>query len=105
MEDIIKSISEAEEKAAEIKNDALNKAHEIAAKAEEKAEEIKKENAAQLKLYRENAIAAAEAAAQKAYADSIEKQRAQAEKYADSLIKDADFYVNDVVRRISGGTR
>lgn len=105
MEEIIKSITEAEQKAAEIKSEAALRAQKIIADAEKQAEEKRKYSQTELKAYRENGIKAATEAAQKAYDEQIERQSLNAKKYAAGLLKDTDFYVNDIVRRISGGSR
>ena len=65
-EEIIKSITEAEARAAKIKESAFAQAAEIAAKAEERAFEIEKSSEEVCRAYRETQLKAAEADAEKA---------------------------------------
>ncbi|MDE6691694.1 MAG: hypothetical protein K2K04_06965, partial [Clostridia bacterium] len=101
---ILKSINEAEEKAAEIKAAAIEKAAEIAGNAEERSAEILKLSEAECKAYREKAIKEAEEAAQKNYDDEITVKRAAAAKYAAGCLKSTDNIVSDIVRRIVRGS-
>lgn len=105
MQDILKSINEAERKAAEIKEDALKKAAEIAQNAEERSAEISKLSEAECKAYREKAIKDAEAEAQKNYDGEITVKRAEAAKYAADRLKTTDNIVSDIVRRVVRGSR
>ncbi len=99
----MKSINEAEEKAAEIKASAQQKAAEIAGNAEERSAEIAKLSEAECKAYREKAIKEAEEAAQKFYDGQITVKRAEAAKYAADCLKACDNIVSDVVRRVVRG--
>lgn len=103
MQQILKSINEAEEKAAEIKAAAQQKAAEIAANAEERSAEIAKLSEAECKAYREKAIKEAEDTAQKNYDDEITVKRAEAAKYAADRLKTTDNIVSDIVRRVVRG--
>ena len=98
MNEIIKSITEAEEKAAGIKAEALKKAAEIAAAAEIRADEIEKKCETDCKLYRENALKKAN------YDKALTDKRAEAKEYADAVLKKTDGVVNDIVRRITRGS-
>lgn len=100
----MKSINDAEEKAAEIKAAAQQKAAEIAGNAEERAAEIARLSEAECKAYREKAIKDAEEAAQKTYDDEITAKRATAAKYAADCLKSTDNIVSDIVRRIVRGS-
>ena len=104
MQEILKSINEAEEKAAEIKASAQQKAAEIAENAEERAAEIAKLSEAECKAYRERALKDAEEAAQNYYDEKITEKRADAAKYAEDCLKSTDEIVSDVVRRIVRGS-
>lgn len=64
-EEIIKSITEAEEKATDMKTAAYARAAEIAAQAEIRAAEIARSSEEVCKAYRETQLKAAEADAQK----------------------------------------
>ncbi len=104
MNEIIKSITEAEEKAAEIKAGALQKSAEIAAAAEVRAEEIARKCETDCKLFRENQLKKAERDAQANYDKALADKRAEAKAYADALIKKTDGAVNEIVRRITRGS-
>lgn len=104
MNEIIKSITEAEAKAAEIKADALQKAAEIAAAAEVRAEEIARKCETDCKLFRENQLKKAERDAQANYEKSLSDKRAEAKAYADSLINGTDNAVDGIVRRVTRGS-
>jgi len=72
-EEIIKSITEAEARAAKIKESAFAQAAEIAAKAEERAFEIEKSSEEVCRAYRETQLKAAEADAEKAGANGLDE--------------------------------
>lgn len=99
----MKSINEAEEKAAEIKAAAQQKAAEIAGNAEERSAEIAKLSEAECKAYREKAIKEAEQESQKSYDGEITAKRAEAAKYAADCLKTTDNIVGDIVRRVMRG--
>ena len=104
MQEILKSINEAEQKAAEIKTAAQQKAAEIAGNAEEHSAEIAKLSEAERKAYREKAVKEAEEAAQKHYEEEITVKRAEAAKYAATCLKSTDNIVSEIVRRIVRGS-
>lgn len=103
MHEILKSINEAECKAAEIKAAALEKAAAIAGGAEERSAEIAKLCEAECKAYREKTVREAEQAAQKRYENEITVKRAEASGYAAERLKNTDGIVNEIVRRITRG--
>ena len=105
MEEIIKSITQAEQTADGIKAEALAKSAEIASAAETEVGNIAQKCEEQCKLYREREIAAAHAEADKLYTNSLEAKRAEAEAYANSVIKNTDKAVTEIVRRITRGSR
>ncbi len=105
MEEIIKSITEAEKRAAEIKEQALNKAADIAAQAEERAAEIEKLSEAECKALREKSIQAAYDDAREKYEGEIKQKRAEAAVYASGCLKKADRQVSGIIRRVTGGGR
>jgi len=104
-EDIIKSITEAESAAAEIKESALRQAAEIAARAEARSAEIEKSTEEVCKAYRESQIKAAEADAEKAYLAALDEKGAEAKNYADRLLENIEIPVSKIVGRIIGGNR
>lgn len=105
MEEIIKSITEAEARAAEIKAHAIAKAAEIAEQAEARAAEMDRLAEAECKEMRERLIEAARIEAQARYEREIVAKRDEAQKYAQKCLGDTDRHVNDIVRRITGGSR
>ena len=105
MQEIIDRINEAEAKAAEIKANAIEKAAEIAAGAEERAADIEKIAETDCKALRESSLKAATEEAQKRYDNEITVNRAKASKYCADRLKDTDKLVNDIVRRITRGSR
>lgn len=105
MQEIIDRINEAEAKAAEIKAKALEKAAEIASDAEERSADIARLAEADCKTLRESSLKSANEEAQKRYDDEITVNRAKASKYCADRLKDTDKIVNDIVRRITRGSR
>lgn len=105
MEDIIQSITEAESQAAEIKAKAAERAAEIIAEATKRAAEIAAKSETECKIMREVQINQAETDAQAAYDKTLAESSAKAKKYADSVLKNADGAVNDIVGRVTGGNR
>lgn len=105
MQDIINSINEAEVKASEIKAQAQAKCAEIVQKAETVADEIAKRCETDCKLYREAEIRKAEKKAEEDYRKALSAKRAEAGAYADNIIKNTDAEVNEIVRRITRGSR
>ena len=91
-EEIIKSITEAEEKATDMKTAAYARAAEIAKSSEEVC-----------KAYRETQLKAAEADAQKKYLAALAEKRAEAEAYAARLLENTELPVSKIVRRVCGG--
>lgn len=102
-EEIIKSITEAEEKAADMKTAAYARAAEIAAQAEIRAAEIARSSEEVCKAYRETQLKAAEADAQKKYLAALAEKRAEAEAYAARLLENTELPVSKIVRRVCGG--
>ncbi len=105
MQEIIELINKAEIQAAEIKANALAKAAEISAAAEERAADIEKLCESDCKALREQIAKNAAAEAQKRYDDEITVNRAKAAKYCADRLKETDKTVNDIVRRITRGSR
>lgn len=105
MEDVIKSVTEAEQEAERIKEAADIKCAEIIARAEKDAAEILKRSEERLKLYRENALAKAAKDAEDAYKKSVKDSLEEATAYADEVLKKTDKQVTEIVGRIVGGNR
>ena len=103
MQEIINSINEAEEKAAEIKAAAIKKAAEIAENAENRSAEILALSEAESKALREKSIKTAKEQARKNYESEITVKRAESAQYRAERIKNIDKIVNDIVRRITRG--
>ena len=103
MQEIINSINEAEEKAAEIKAAEIKKAAEIAENAENRSAEILALSEAECKALREKSIKTAKEQARKNYESEITVKRAESAQYRAERIKNIDKIVNDIVRRITRG--
>ena len=105
MEEIIKSVSAAEERGEEIREEALKKAAAITAAAAERAQDILKLSEAECKAYREKSLSSAKISAQETYDNEILKARADASRYAENCLKDCDKHVEEIVRRIKSRGR
>lgn len=103
MEEIIKSITEAEAQAVEIKAQAAARAVEIAENAEVRAAEIEKKSVEACKAFRENALQTAQAQAQANYEAAIKEKNVEAKKYAAECLKRCDVQVTEIVRRVLSG--
>jgi vacuolar-type H+-ATPase subunit H len=104
MNEVIKSITEAEGRAAEIKAQALSKADEIFAEAQKSADEVSRKSETNCKLYKDNQIKKAEKDAEADYEKYVSEKKSAAKAYADSLIKNTGATVQDIVRRITSGS-
>ncbi len=100
MQEVIKLINEAEEKASEIKAEAYAKASDISLKAEERASDIERLAEADCKALREKTLKEAEEEAKRRYDNEITVNRATASKYCADRLKNTDKIVNEIVRRI-----
>jgi len=103
MEEIIKSITEAEESASVIKTEAAERAADIIANASERAAEIAAKSETECKILREVKINDAEVEALAAYDRTVADSAAKAKKYADGVLKNAESVVNEIVGRVTGG--
>lgn len=103
MDEIIKSVNEAEAQAAKIKSDAVVRAGKIIEQARAQASEIERAAAAERTAYRENAIKVAEEQAEKDYNAAIKKSGADAEQYAENVLRYVEVTVGKIVGRVSGG--
>ena len=103
MEDIIQSITVAEQSAVEIKEKALITAAEISAAAETESARILNESERECKLYRETEIKQAEIKAEESYKNEIDKKQAECRAYADGVIAKSGGVANEIVRRVTRG--
>ncbi len=103
MEEILKSIAEAEAHAEEIKQAAETCATGLVTDALGKVAELQKQVEAECKAYREKEIAAAQRAADEQYRKTLTESREAAKKYADELIENTDSFVRTIIGRTCGG--
>ncbi|MCD8372107.1 MAG: hypothetical protein LUD27_02265 [Clostridia bacterium] len=103
MDELIKSITEAEEKAAALKNDAVIKAGQIIEDARNQAAKIEAESSEQCSRYIDERLKAARVQAEKDYNAYIAKSKADAKIYADDMKKHTDATVGKIVGRITDG--
>lgn len=105
MEEIIKSITEAEAQADALKKQALLQAEKIIEQAEERAATIEKNSAEECKAFREKTLKNAQLQAQQEYDHAIEKKREEGKTYVKERLEQCNLQVQEVVRRVSGGNR
>lgn len=102
-EEIVKSITEAEEKAAQIKRDALDRSAQIVAEATAKAACTESSATEVCKAYRETQIKNAHAEAERLYNETVENKQAEAKEYCTRVLEGADSVIGNIVGRIIGG--
>lgn len=102
-EEIIRAITEAEEKAAEEKQAASLAAANILEAAQKECAQSEKATAEACRAYKENEKKTAEASAQKAYLETLERQQKSAEKYCVEILSNVDTAVSKIVGRITRG--
>ncbi len=100
MEEILKSIAEAEEEASKRKEAASKEAADILSAAEEAARKTERQAEADLKTYRLNALHEAEESAEKAYSNTLALCKSESEKYADEVLKNTAEAVKKIVGRV-----
>lgn len=103
MNEIMQSISEAEQKAALIREQALSRAAEIAAQAEADAAALKKAAEEKAKNARERGIRVAQEQAQADYEREIASKTQSARSYAQEQLPKTEQIEKDIVRRICSG--
>lgn len=101
MENIMQAITEAEEKAAAIKAEAMQRAAEIVADAESKATETEKNAVAVCKAYKATQTKAAMENANAEYTAEIAKNSAEAKANAEKKMQDVDAAALRIVGRIT----
>lgn len=104
-EQLIKPITEAEEKAAEIKRAALARAAEIVAEAEMQASNLEKSTVEVCKAYRERERVLAIEDAEKEYRAAIQAKEQSAKSYCATALENSSAAVEKIVGRIVGGNR
>ncbi len=101
MEEILKSVAEAEAKAEEIKRRAAERAAEIFAQSEAEAENVRKQSEAECKALRERKLNEARRQAQEDYLKALEVRRGEAQRFADSVLENIEAAAQAVAGRIS----
>lgn len=100
-ENVLGCIAEAESRAADMKAQAQEKAAKIIAEAEKNAADIARSSEAECAAFREKSQRSAQDKADADYEKKIKESRAEAESYADSLLKCASIHVSDIVGRLT----
>lgn len=104
-EEIIRSITEAETQAEQMKAEALEKAAAIVADAELRAERKERSAAEVCKAYRETQIKNAAADAETEYRAALAAEKQAATDYCSRVLEGADAFIGEIVGRILGGDR
>ena len=102
-EEIIKSITQAEEKAAEIKRAATEKAATVIAEATESATNTENAAVEVCRAYKESQIKGAYAEAERAYTETVTKNTEAAKSYCAKALAEADTVIGEIVGRIIRG--
>ncbi len=102
MEDIVKSVREAEAQAAKLRADAVSRAAVITAEADERAASLLASAEKEDAQFFETAVFQTEREAEEEYCKEISARRKEAEDYADKLLKDTKPLVNRILRRVCG---
>ncbi len=102
MEEIIRSIREAEAQAEELLRQAAERAAKAESDAAERAAQIGRASEADCRKLRETRLAAARQRAEKEYSDTVSAEKAKATDEADALLLTSELHVNRIVRRICG---
>jgi vacuolar-type H+-ATPase subunit H len=105
MDDMIQAIQNAELEAAQIKNNALDRAQQIVDEARAKALKLEADAAKARTDESAEILRKAELSARDEYSSFIEKKRRDAETYADGIRSTTDVVVGKIVGRVSGGNR
>lgn len=103
MDELIKSITEAEEKATAMKNEAVIKAGQIIEAARAEAAKIDEQSAEQCARFINESLNDARVKADKDYAAYIEKSKTDAKIYADSMRNRVNSEAYKIVGRITDG--
>ncbi len=103
MDELVKSITEAEEKAAAMKNEAVIKAGRIIEAARMEAAKIDEQSAEQCAKFLNESLSEARANADRDYAAYIQKSKADAKTYVDSMRGRTNSAAYKIVWRITDG--
>ena len=103
MEEVLKSVKEAEGLAANIKAEAEAEAEKLIASSRARANEIRKKSEEELKLFRETALKEAELRIEKEAERVLSAKESEETKSADALLKDTSNTVSQIVRRVIDG--
>ena len=103
MEEVLKSVKEAEGTAANIKADAEAEAEKLIASSRARATEIRKQSEEEIKLFRETTLKEAELRIQKEAERLLSENESKVVKGADALLKYTSAYVSQIVRRVIDG--
>lgn len=104
-DEIIKSITQAEEQAAEIKRQAQEQAAKIIAEAEAKAAAHEQAEAEACKAYREAQMKSAIEDSERQYKETLRKNTEEAKAYCADILSQSMVSVNKIVGRINSGNR
>ena len=103
-EEIIKLITEAENKAAEIRRLAEERAADILAQAQLQADRSKQSSEDVCKAYRETQIKLAHEDAEKQYAETIAIKTRDSQKYCAQIMQEkSEKAISEIVGRITSG--
>ena len=105
MEEVLKSVKDAEALAAAKKAEAEAKAEELITASRARANEIIKKTEQELKSFRETALSEAEAIVKTEAERTLNENKGKDTKAADALLKDTAGTVSQIVRRIVDGDR
>ena len=103
MENMIQAITEAEEKAAAIKAEALARAEAILSEAERKAAETEKSARDVCKAFRATQMKLAAQKADEQYSADVAKVTAEAKANSEKIMQNVDSTVTKIVGRIISG--
>ena len=102
-EELLKSITNAEEQAVEIRNIAVGKATKITAEAEKQSANTLSSATQVCKAYTETQMKNAREEAQRRYDATIKAEEKKSREYCAKVLQNAEESVNEIVGRIIGG--
>lgn len=103
--EIVKSITEAEAQALELKRVEAERAAQIVAQAQQQAARTESSSEEVCKAYRETQLKAARAEAEANYQSVLKTKEKEAREYCAKILEKADENVREIVRRIVSGDR
>lgn len=102
-EEMIKKITEAEEKAAQCKREAEEKSANLLSETEAQISRAEKSLEETLRAYKETQIKDAKVKAQERFEGALKQAQQEAKAYSANVLKNAEIQVNAIVgRQISG---